>query len=82
LNTNLQCIKDIQQQFKLKPLKTLKVQKKGTLVSAAVGTTRHHHALEVRTVYGRSGNVLKNDKAVPNLSKLNYLVKKIVKVFI
>ena len=52
-------------------MKTLRVCKNETLPCAAVGTASHQHGLEACTVYGRSGTVLSNDKAVPKLSTLN-----------
>jgi len=42
-----------------------------TVLCAAVGTASHQHVLEACTVYGRSGAMLKNDKAVLNQLALN-----------
>jgi len=39
---------------------------------AAVGGTSQQHVSDAHTVCGRSGTMLKNDKAVPKLSALNY----------
>jgi hypothetical protein len=47
-----------------------------TLLCAAVGTASHQHVFKARTVYGISDSILKNMTAVPNLSVLNYTVKK------
>jgi len=42
-----------------------------TLLCAAVATASHQHDLQICTVYGRSGNMLKRHKAVLNLSASN-----------
>jgi len=42
-----------------------------TILCAAVGTASDQHKLKACTVYGRPGSILKNDKAVPDLSALN-----------
>ena len=46
-----------------------------TVLCGAVGTASHQHGLEVCTVYGISGTVLKDDKALPYLTALNLTVK-------
>jgi hypothetical protein len=46
-----------------------------TLLYANEGTASHQHVLEAGTVYGRSGNILKRDKAASNVPALNYLIK-------
>jgi hypothetical protein len=54
------------------PTQTLKEQKKKkTLLCEAVGTASHQYGLQACTVYGRSGNMLKNDNVIPNVSALN-----------
>ena len=53
-------------------VKILEVQNKiETLMCAAVGATSQQHGSDAHTVCGRSGTMLKNDKAVPKLSALN-----------
>jgi hypothetical protein len=42
-----------------------------TLLRAAVGRASHQLETEACTAYGTSGNALKNDKALLNLSALN-----------
>jgi len=46
-----------------------------TVLCAAVGTASHQHQLAACTVYGRSGSVLKNKKAVPNIPAVNSPMK-------
>ena len=52
-------------------LKHKSVNKFKTLLCAAVGTASDRHGLEGCTVCGRSGNMLKKDRVVPNVSALN-----------
>lgn len=42
------------------------VKKIKIVLCAAACTASHQHGLEAYTVHGRSGNMLKNDKAVIN----------------
>jgi hypothetical protein len=46
-----------------------------TILCAAVGTASDQHGLEACTVCGRSGAMLKNDKAILNQLALNLQVK-------
>jgi hypothetical protein len=52
-------------------IKTLRVQQN----NKTVDTASHQRMLEACTANGRSGNMLKHDKAIVNLSALNWLVK-------
>jgi len=45
-----------------------------TLMCAAVHTVSLQHKLESCTVYGRSGNMWRNDKTVSNLTVINQAV--------
>jgi hypothetical protein len=46
-----------------------------TVLCATVGRASQEHGLEAFTVYGRSETMLKNEKAVLNLSAVSHLVQ-------
>ena len=60
-------------------IKALTVQQNNkTLLCTAVGSGSYQSVLEAFTGFGRAGNILKHDKAVIDLSVLDWLVKRYI----